>query len=149
MKKTCSAAGYEDRFWGGCYNHNFDRQCDWWSCDLECNSDYPIQDGNDCYKNSCASDYDTDEYVCVPKAKPQLYHEAKCDHYTVPEGEKGEMYAATLSGDCYLGCNPGDSYALGLCWPPAEIRFSIQDIFDALEKALDWIKSIPGSECHG
>jgi hypothetical protein len=47
---------------------------------------------------------------------------------------------------CWQTCTSGETEILGQCFPKAELRISIQDIFDALEEIMSFIQGLPLGE---
>jgi hypothetical protein len=119
----------------------------WWSpwkCVERCPSTRQAVLGK-CYDKSCNSGYSRtwDYLTCMGSKRNQKSHGALCN-YSVKSGTKARR--DWLTGMCWQTCTSGETEILGQCFPKAELRISIQDIFDALEDIMGFIEGLPLGE---
>jgi len=162
MMRTCASGDYQPRLLGGCWN-----EYDWsqttgfhwswwgpycpsnyfvapwraWECTKNCPSGWHMDTGY-CYRTSCSSGFWPEATIrCNGNTRNQYYHTAKCDHVSVNDPDATKYLS--FFGECWQGCSAGDSSFLGLCFPPASLKISIQDVANAFAAIFEFIENLP------
>ena len=80
--------------------------------------------------------------LCNRKERRKKSHTATCKKYE----RKDRTVRLATTGGCFRQCEPGNSDTGALCFPKAELRISIEMIFDQFQEVLEFIEGLPIGE---